>query len=238
MTEPPVPEGVLRRIVREGARPAPTLVGTVSRLWTELGPGHLFFGTKTRVVLAWALSLLTAVIAAQSGRSLGLVFAFAPVLFLTLAGFVEGAERFGPVAELRRTTRNSGQQLAAFRVLVFGVIGMAFGLLGSGLLSSGQGHVAQSLLIGSLSVSVAAALSLTALERTSFRWVGPVLPFAWVGSWLAVGLFLGDRWDAVLAAVPPLLGWLAVTGSAAFFMRRVRALLLDNSWEVGSRAAG
>lgn len=204
MADRPVSAATVVRILDSGMRPAPSLIGTIRRLWRDVGPGGLFFGMGVRLLLAGAVSVLTAVLVMQAGDSLGVLFASAPVLLLTLAGFVEGAERFGPLAELRRTVRNSGQQLAAFRMLVFGVAGFLFGIFASILPRGGARQLGQSLTVASLGVVFAGALSLVVLQRVTVRWLGALLPLGWIGFWVAVTVVFGESWDAVLAGLPPL----------------------------------
>lgn len=222
-----VPPPVLRRILDDGLRPGPRLVGRVRELWAGVGPTNLFFGVGTRVALAVVVSALVLALAAGTVDSLAVLFACAPLLLLTLIGFVEGAERTGPLAELRRTLPNSGPQLAAFRSLVFAVAGLGSGLLVSVLPLFGTGDAGRRVLVGSLSVSLSALCTLALHRPNSARWVGLVLPVAWISVWLLAAIVLGDRWEAVLESVPDVLGWAAVVVGATVFVHEVRRQLLE-----------
>lgn len=222
----PSPEA-LTRILNSGLRPRPRLGELIRSLWSDLGPGNLFFGTLTRLLLAASVSALGVALLAATAGSLGMLFAGAPLLFLTLVGFVEGAERIGPLAELRRTLLNSGPQVAAFRTLLFAGAGLGFGLLVCFLPVFSAQQAGHRLLVASLSVSLSALLTLVVLRGRSASRVGLLLPLCWIGFWSAVELAADEVWDATLAGMPILLGWIGVAAATTTFARRISRQLLD-----------
>lgn len=230
MTTEVVPSRALERILREGLRPRRTVRSRLTQLWSAVGPGNLFLGTVTRVVAAVFFSAGLVALIGGSHNSLGTLFALAPLLFLSLMGFVEGAERLGPLAELRRTLRHSGPQLAAFRILVFAVLGLCFGAALSVGLNPPGTQLARALMVTSVAVAGSAWLTLAALHRITSRWVAAMLPLGWTLAALVPVVFAGGAWEAALAGVPDALGWAVGLVSAGLFVRQVRVLLVGRTF--------
>lgn len=232
MTNDRVPAAALDRILREGLRPRSTVWSRLVELWSAVGLANLFLGTATRILAALSVAVGLVVLIGTSARSLGLLFALSPLLFLALMGFVEGAERFGPLAELRRTLRYSGPQLAAFRILLFGGLGVLFGAaLPLAIAPAGIGY-AHSLMISSVAVTGAAALTLALLQRMSARWPALVLPLAWTVLWLLPAALAEQAWETALAGLPSAVGWALAVGAAVLFGRQLRTLLLGRAFTV------
>lgn len=225
-----VPEAALERILREGLRPRRTVWSRLARLWSAVGPGNLFLGTLTRVVAAVFLAVGLVLLIGTSDGSLGRLFALAPLLFLSLMGFVEGAERIGPLAELRRTLRYSGPQLAAFRILVFGVLGLGFSTVLSVLLNPPGVQLSRALMVTSVALAGSAWLTLALLQRISSRWAAAMLPLTWALAALAPVMVAGDAWETVLGGVPDVLGWAVGVAAAGLFARQLRILLLGRAF--------
>lgn len=232
MTNDRVPAAALDRILREGLRPRPTARSRLVELWSAVGLANLFLGTVTRILAALSVSVGSVVLIVTAGRSLGLLFALSPLLFLALMGFVEGAERLGPLAELRRTLRYSGPQLAAFRILLFGVAGVGFGAVLSLAITPPAVGFGHALMISSVAVTGAAVGTLALLRRVASRWPALALPLAWTVAWLIPVALADQSWETALAGLPAALGWLLVLGAAVLFGRQLRTLLLGRAFTV------
>lgn len=220
-----VPKTALENILSTGLRPRPTLWSRLTQLWSAVGPGNLFLGTATRIVAAVCVSTGTVVLISATDGSLAQLFALAPLLLLTLLAFVEGAERVGPLAELRRTLRHSGPQLAAFRILVFGVAGLGFAVILPLFRTTGA-PLSRTVMIASLAVSAAAVLTIAALQRIAAAWQAMALPLTWTAFWLGPALLAGDAWESLLTGLPDVLGWAVALASTIVAVRQVRVLLL------------
>lgn len=224
-----MPEGAMEQILSAGLRPRATVWARLVQLWSAVGPGNLFLGTATRIVAAAGVSIGTVLLAGTTVGSLAQLFALAPLLLLSLLGFVEGAERLGPMAELRRSLRYSGRQLAAFRILVFGIAGLGFALAASAFLGAPGAPLARTAMVASLAVSVAAVLTIELQQRIAGAWPAVALPVIWTIFWLGPAMLAGDAWEKLLAGLPEIVGWAVALASAVVAARQVRVLLLGRA---------
>lgn len=221
-----LPPGALEHILSTGLRRRMTVWAQLAQLWSAVGPGNLFLGTVTRIIAAVTLSIGVVALVSTTEGSLAHLFALAPLLLLSLLGLVEGAERLGPLAELRRTLRHSGPQVVAFRILIFGIAGMGFGLAVALLLGVRGTSAARTVMVASLAVSAAAVLTIALLRRITSTWQAVMVPLVWTGFWLMIATLLGDAWEALLAGIPDIVGWAMVLVAACVVARQVRSLLL------------
>lgn len=227
MNDTQVPKGALERILRDGLRPRVTTWSRLRELWSVVGVGNVFLGTGTRVFVAVGVAASAVALVSASGGSLGLLFALAPLMFLSLTGFVEGAERWGPLADLRGTLRYSGHQLAAFRILVFGVAGLIFGIvLSVSMALAGMAPaLGDAVMISAIAVSASAVLALAALRRFSSRWLAVPLPLIWTFAWMVPLVVWGEAWEALLAGIPGVIGWGLSVVALLVFARQVRGVM-------------
>lgn len=211
----------VQAIVARGVRTPRPFRRQLADLWAALGPGVLFWGQWEAVATALLASGTVAglgVMLVRDDPTLGqvVVVALAPLLLLTLSGFVEALDRGGPLGELRRTCRWSAARITGFRMLCFTAAGALFALPLAGWTGRGlAGEDAVRLLLWALlSVAVAALVQLVLLDRTSGWRAVLAFPLVWLVAWAVLLRTAPRAVVAVLQGVPVLLpaGLLVLAG--------------------------
>ncbi len=155
------------------------------------------------------------------------LFAIAPLFFLFIVLFSETVEHMNGLYELKMTCKYTIQQIAAFRVLCFSLMGTVFCTLIS--LYFSQSFVVYSFFKTS-------SLSLCALFLCAFLTIFMMRHFKWkwihflsLLLWIAIGFMpiwlLGEQWEHFLSQIPVAITMLVAVIACTLFLMEIKKLM-------------
>ena len=161
------------------------------------------------------------------------LFAAAPVFFVAAVLLAETVERSSVLYEIKMTCRYTIQQIAAFRVLVFSLMGTVMCTLAN-LFSR---YSASDDFLRPLSISICALFlcsyaSMVILRSFNWRWNH----FAPLLLWLLIGVLpmwvFRERWELFLSQVPITITALIAVIAFGLFLHEIKKLIHHQTREV------
>lgn len=223
-------EQAISAIVARSVPPRTSLVARMVHMYRAVGLIGLFGGSENRVsavaIVSVAMSAFSIVAFPGSPTAVAIS---APIPFLLSAALIDGFDRVGRLARLRRSLLFSAEDITSLRVLIYAVVGLVCALV-TGALSNG-GTFLVGIAVSSLALS--ALLVLALLRSPSTAGAVLVLPFVWVAA-LLFAAPTESQWGPALASVPSGLWTIAGTVSLLIFVvfdaRRARFALGKDSF--------
>lgn len=162
------------------------------------------------------------------------LFAVAPIFFILIVLLSETLERVGGLYELKMTCKYTVQQIVAFRVLCFSLMGAVFCAFMS-IYFSRLPVVHDPFRAFSISLCalfLCSLLTLFILRRFNWKWIH----FAAVLLWMAVGFLpawiFGERWESFLSRIPVALTVFVAVIACALFLKEIKKLMNIHNREV------
>ncbi len=174
-------------------------------LYRALGFHYLFLNTMLPVIISVALMIGFIVLCPLPSEQFknAVLFATAPVFFIFVVLLTEIVERSSPLYELKMTCKYTIQQITAFRVLCFSLMGSVFCTLTS--LFSRFPDVLdffRALSLSLFALFICSFLSIFLMRYFNWKWTH----FTPVLLWMMIGLFpiwiLRERWESFLSQLP------------------------------------
>lgn len=126
----------------------------------------------------------------------------APLFFLLITMFVETAERFFDLYELKQTCRYTIQQVTALRVICYSVVGFLFT---SVITIVGADSVYEFISLFSLclfALFFCATLSITVIRFFHGKWIYVMFSAVWMLVNIVIPFLLGEKWEILLRNMP------------------------------------
>ncbi len=162
------------------------------------------------------------------------VFTITPVFFMFLVVFTETMEKVSGLYELKMTCKYTVQQITAFRVLFFSLIGTVFSTLIS-LYFSRLLMVYDLIRIFSLSLCVlflCTFLTMFILRHINWKWNHCCVMLFWIISGLLPVRILGEQWELFLAELPIAITIFVAIMACIFFLMETKKLMETRTREV------
>jgi hypothetical protein len=217
------------RILSRGLASPPTMRGQIASMARCMSLRHVFWDASFGFILAAltaALIIMITAISPDSDRRAALIVAI-PSLYLALSAFVETAERFGSLYELKRSCRFTICQITALRTQCFAAAGVAPCAIGVWITSADSQGFMSLMCLCLAALFVCAAASLAVMRWSRRRWAYAVFAAAWTVVSLAMPRCLGGAWSAFLAGVPALASLAVAVAGAALAAAQTRSILLE-----------
>lgn len=223
-------------ILAKGLRKPKSLWGYVSNIYATLGLRYIFFDMAFPIIMTVIATFGFIVLypLTLEQHIYAMVFAIAPIFFVFIVLFSEMAERVNGMYELKMTCKYTIQQISAFRVLCFSLLGTVFctfiSLYFSLLWVDYSFYKILSLSLCAL--FFCALLTLFLMRHFNWKWIH----FAVMLLWLVIGYIpmsiFGERWEYYLSQVPVAITMLVALIACNLFLMEVKILINTHESEV------
>lgn len=227
----------IEQILSKGLSKPKSLWGYIQELYRALGLRHIFRGSAPAIVITVAATLIGIRLFpyAQEQLPYAFLFALAPVFFLTAVCITEAIERADGLYAIKMTCKYTIQQITAFRVLCFSLLGAVFCTL-INLYFSGRLSVDYSL-FKALSLSFCALFLCAVLTLIMLRLFNRVWMFlAAILLWMALSIFpirvFGYSWELFLARIPIAVTLVVTVIACALFLIEIKRHMKFHKGEV------
>lgn len=173
------------------------------RLARALGWSGLFSGAGARLAGAAIVAAVAATLAvAAAPGSMAATLAVGPILLLLLTALVDGADRVGPLAPLRRSVLFTVAEVTAVRVVVFAVLGFVFAAVVAAAAIRPEGASASALIAEACAATAVAGVAVLVLLSRGWDRVVIALPAVWIAVVALPAAVWAKQWEVALQAVP------------------------------------
>jgi hypothetical protein len=162
------------------------------------------------------------------------IFAVAPVFFIFIVLFTEIIERVSGLYELKMTCKYTVQQITAFRILCFSLLGAVFSVLTS-LYFSRLLIVYDLLRTFSLSLCALflyAFLTIFILRRFNRKWNYIIVVLLWIIIGLLPARIFGEQWNLLLVRLPVAVTVFVAATACILFLMEIKKLMDISKREV------
>ncbi|MFT4146225.1 MAG: hypothetical protein QM644_17380 [Mobilitalea sp.] len=223
-------------ILLKGLTKPNTLWEYLYDIYRALGLRYIFCDTIYAIILT-VISTIGFVLVypvTQEQYIYAAVFTVTQVLFMFLVLFTEAIEKVSGLYELKMTCKYTVQQITAFRILVFSLIGTVFTAFIS-LYFSWMLSVYDLLRIFSLSLSalfLCAFLTMFILRHFSWKWNHYFFMPGWIICGILPAKILGEQWEMFLAKLPIAITLFAAAIACILFLMETKKLMDIRTREV------
>lgn len=221
-------EKAIEYILAQGLVKPKSLWQYLEELYRALGFRYLFVNTVQPVLISVALMtgfILLYPWPTEQYKN-ALLFATAPLFFIFAVVLTETVERSSPLYDLKMTCKYTIQQITAFRVFVFFLLGMVFCTLLS--LFAGISEVADFFRAFSLSLCAlffCSLLSIFFLRRFPWRWIHLLPGMLWLVLGFSPLWLLQERWELFLSQVPVALTTTFAAIALGLYIKELKMLM-------------
>ena len=226
----------IEEILSKGLRKPKSLWGYVSNIYNTLGLRYIFFDMAFPIIMTIIATFGFIVLypLTLERHLYAMVFAIAPIFFVFIVLFSEMAERVNGMYELKMTCKYTIQQISAFRVLCFSLLGTVFctfiSLYFSLLWVDFSFYKILSLSLCAL--FFCALLTLFLMRHYNWKWIHFAIMVLWiVVSYVPVRI-LGEKWELFLSQIPVVITMLVAVITCNLFLMEVKILLNTSKREV------
>ncbi|WP_422659810.1 hypothetical protein ACK8P5_04615 [Paenibacillus sp. EC2-1] len=222
-------------VLSKGLSKPKSLWTYIYELYCALGLRYIFWDSGPAILITFAVTLIwIKMFPLPEQHPYAALFALAPVFFLAAVSITEINERVRGLYAIKMTYKYTIQQITAFRVLCFSLLGAVFCTLIS--LYFSRSPVDYSLL-KALSVSfctlfLCAALTLVTLRLFNRVWIYGATALLWLGLGFVLGNVFGQVWDQFLARIPVAVILLITIIVFAFFLVEIKRHMKFHKREV------
>ena len=213
-------------ILSKGLSKPKSLWNYIHEIYHALGLRYIFWGTAPAIMITVAVTLawMRLVPFAPEQHPYAALFALAPVFFLVVVCITETIERVVGLYELKMTYKYTIQQITAFRVLCFSLMGAFFCTLTSlyfGRLPINFSFF-KALSISFCALFLCAVLTLVILRLFNRLWIYLSANLLWMAvGFLPLRIF-GQSWELLLAQIPIAITLVVTVIVCALFLIEVK----------------
>lgn len=204
-------------------------------LYRSLGFRHLFLNTAQPVIISIALMIgfIALFPLPYDQFKFAVLFAAAPVFFIFVVLLTETSERMSALYELKMTCKYTIQQIAAFRVLCFSLMGTVLCTLANLFIRfSDASSFFRALSLSLCALFLFSFLGIAVMRHFRSRW----MHWSTVLLWVAVGplpaVMFRKQWELFLAGMPAALTAWVAAAALFLFLREIRQLITMQRREV------
>lgn len=229
-------ERAIEDILSKGLSKPKSLWGYLCEIYCALGFRYIFLDTGLAIIMTVVATIGFIRLYPMSLEQYpyATLFALAPVFFLFVVLFAETIERVSGLYELKMTCKYTVQQITAFRVLCFSLMGAMFCTLTS-LHFSRLPITYDFFRVFSLSLCalfLCAFLTIFIMRRFTRDWIYFIAMLLWTAiGFLPVRIF-GHWWELFLSQVPITITVFVAVIACALFLMEIKNLMKIRKREV------
>lgn len=206
-----------------------SLWGYLREIYRTLGPRYIFLDTAQAIIISAAAAAGFIILYPLSPEQhiYAALFAEAPLFFIFTVLFTETIERVSGLYELKMTCKHTIQQITAFRILCFSLMGTVFCMLTS--LYFSRLPVAHNFLrafsISLCALFLCAFLTIFIMRRFIRKWIYFAAMLLWVAINLLPTWIFGLRWEIFLSKIPVAITVFITIIACTLFLVEIKKLM-------------
>ncbi len=220
-------EQAIARILALGLTKPKSIWRHLRDMYRALGFRHLFLHTAYPVLISAALMIgfiLMIPLPFDQYRN-AILFAAAPVFFIFAVLLTETAERMSGLFDLKMTCKYTVQQIAAFRVLCFSLIGTVLCTLAIPFSGFPDTRGSLRALASSLcALYLFSFISISFMRHFHRKWLRPVPVLLWLAAGPCPIRIFGREWELFLARMPAAVTVTIAAAALVLFLREIQKL--------------
>lgn len=226
----------IEHILLNGLSKPQGLWKSLCEMYRALGLRYIFCDMAYATVMSIVMTVGFAVLYPLSPErhTYATLFAVAPVFFILVVIVTETMEKISGLYELKMTCKYTIQQITAFRVLCFSLIGAVFcaftSLYFSWLLM--EENLFRAFSLSFCAMFLCAFLTMFILRRFRWKWNHLSIMLLWTVINLFPAGILGQRWESFLAEIPVALTLLVAAAACTLFLTEIKKLMNIRKKEV------
>lgn len=229
-------EKEIDEILAKGLTRPKSLWEYLSNIYTTLGLRYIFFDMAFPIIMTIIATFAFIVLypLTLERHIYAMIFAIAPIFFVFIVLFSEMAERVNGMYELKMTCKYTIQQISAFRVLCFSILGTVFCTFISLYFSffSFDYSFFKILSLSLCALFFCALLTLFLMRHFNWKWIH----FAVMLLWIVIGYIpvriLGEKWEIFLSQIPVAITLLVAVIACNLFLMEVKIFINTHKSEV------
>jgi len=228
-------ERAIEYILSEGLKKPKSFWKCIYEMYRALGIKYLFLNTGHAIIISAALMLgFLALFPLSPEKYINTVlFASAPVFFISVVLLSETAERMNGMYELKMTFKYTIQQITAFRLLCYSMIGTVLcTVIGLYFPFQNVYHFLRVISVSLCALFICSFLSILIMRHFHWKWIHTTPLLLWIGFDLLPVVIFRERWETFLASIPVVVtSFIAVTAFTLFLME-LKKIIITHEREV------
>ena len=214
----------ITEILQTGLIRPKSLVAHLKELYTALGINYIFWDMTQAIIIS--AIVLVGILGMYFQISAPMVYAtsfiFAPFLFILIVFFADIIERLSGLYELKMTFKYTMQQITAFRILCFSLLGVLFCVMSSVVI---EGEFLRVFAVSICALFLCALFTAFVTHHFSPKWQYASLT-AWVVISILITRFGDERWNSFLANTPITVTLFVACAVFALFLFEIRKMII------------
>ncbi len=223
-------------ILSKGLSKPKSLLGYLGNLYSALGLRYIFFDMAFPIVMTVIATIGFIVLYPLTLKQhlYATLFAIAPLFFIFMVLFTETMEQINRLYELKMTCKYTIQQIAAFRVLCFSLLGTILctfiSLYFSQLLVAYSFFKTVSLSLCAL--FLCAFLTIFLMRHFNWKWIHFSAMLLWIMISFMPIWISGERWELFLSQIPAAITMFVAVIACNLFLMEIKKLMNTHKREV------
>jgi len=226
----------IEHILSKGLSKPKSLWNYIYELYRALGLRYIFWGSAPSILMTVAVTLIWIRLApfAPEQHPYSALFALAPVFFLAAVCITETNERVRGLYAIKMTYKYTIQQVTAFRVLCFSLLGAVFCTFISIYFSrfSVDHSLFKALSLSFCALFLCAVLILVMLRLFNRLWIYLSATMLWMAFGILPVRIFGQSWELFLARIPIALTLFVTIIVCALFLIEIKRHMKFHKREV------
>ncbi|KYH28498.1 hypothetical protein [Clostridium colicanis] len=228
-------ERAIEYILSEGLTKPKSLWQHLYEMYRALGFQYLFLNTAQPVIISVALMFgFIALFPLSPEKYINTVlFASAPLFFISVVLLTETAERMSGIYELKMTFKYTIRQITAFRMVSFSLAWTVLCTVAVLYCRFPDAyHFLRAYSISLCALFLCSFLSIFIMRSFQWKWIHTIPVLLWIGLDLLPIAIFKERWEVFLASIPVVVtAFIAVTAFTLFLME-IKKLIIIHEREV------
>jgi hypothetical protein len=230
----------IESILDKGLRKPRSMWSALREIYRLLRFRFIFWDTAQALVLSAITLVLVSLFIPLSPAALRhtVLFGSSPLLFVIVMFFSETIERGDGLYELKLTCKYTIQQIAAFRIMCFSLLGIVFCV---GVTAYQAKNIHKLLRLFPLSLCalfLCAFISLFLIRRFAGKLTYALAAALWIAIAFGPALLFGDKWELLLSGLPVAVTVVITVLSGALFLYEIKKFTNTRHKEVSSYVVG
>ncbi|NLP52598.1 hypothetical protein [Bacillus sp. RO1] len=226
-------KGQIESIIKKGLQKKQSFPAFLHEMYRHIGWRYVFRdATEVSFLTVIMMSLLVFVLYGFNGNAMNtqlysLIFTLSPMFYFVIASTLLVHARMKPAFELEMTFKYHVFQLAAFRMLVFSVIGLGLNVVLMTIISEmfSSIHIMEALMLSLCSLSIFGSIHLYSMQKRK----GKLVSYVWFSAWIVgngtLVMFDSIAYSLFLSSVPVYVYAILITLSVYFYIRNLKRLI-------------
>lgn len=226
-------EKSINTILIQGIKKPKSIISYLNLLYRNIGLRHIFWDIWDAILYMVIMSAGIMILSYFSFKSFDsvLLFTFSPSVYLFLTVITELKERMDCLYDLKMTCTFTIQQITAFRMICFSILGIVFSSflsVFSWFIQDGTVNFFNQLSISMLALFLCSTLSLEVIVYIPYKKSIIAVPVIWSLICIIPVIIFGNNWTLYLNNIPPAIAILVICLCIILSLKEIKKLISIN----------